>query len=689
MKKTFFLLLFCTFITGTTTANLGAAETFDGDESLIFMEIPSVITASKKKESVALAPSVVYVVTSEEIKRSGARSLAEVLKRVPGFHISVRETSILGGRGFTSDQIDKFVWLIDGAPITNIMQDGPWGIMDIPDMDMVDRVEIVKGPSSTLWGSNASLGVINIITKSGEQVNGTIPSFSISSRDNQSASNVLYGGKTSGGADYMFSLTFTRSGGFNDTNDGYNRVYNWGGTTQNTGYDNYKVNNLGRNGNLLRIEPSWEFYGKVKNDEGITVKTRAVYTRMGYLWGDNNDGQHQDTVFKHAYTEFEKENSISDTTDLTNKLNIHTLAYDRGILTQAVDPLGSTDIETKTEMGISFESILKTVISDKHSIVAGIKAQSVQFGPSQRHQFMVGTTSTTLNGGYPIGYKYVYVTDAGLDNTYGIYLEDSFSVTDRLTLVGGMSYEYNDFVEVGGKAMPRGAVIYSFNDKWSLKHCFNTGYERPPVDKKFHKVYGHVEKSEDVQESDTQLSYNGDKTRFSLTGFSYMIFNYFTWIQVNDANGNMLTQGHGNNGEGKSIGAEFDIRHNLTNSLSLSGNYTYADTKINDAYPIGDPKHLYNIGADYYFSRDVSVNVNMNGWRDMPNGYPDDGTWSGSGEQLVDLTIVTDNVGGKPLTLTLFAHNLFNVSSRVGMTGWPGYTYAKGSSYGIKTTYKF
>jgi outer membrane receptor for ferrienterochelin and colicin len=380
---------------------------------------------------------------------------------------------------------------------------------------------------------------------------------------------------------------------------------------------------------------------------------------------------------------------MSDKTDLTNKVSIHELSYDRGILTQAVDPLAVGDLETKSEMGLNLESILKTVIADKHQIVAGVKVQSVQFGPNQREQYMVGTTSTTLNGGYPNGYKYVYVTDAGLDNTYSAYVEDSFEATNKLTLVGGVGYEYNDFVEVGGKLLPRGAIIYSFNDKWSAKYCFNTGYERPPVDKKFHKMFGHVQKSEDVQETDVQISYSGENTRFSLTGFSYMIFNYFTWSTEVNAAGALIAQGHYNAGEGKSTGGEFDIRHNLTSKLSLFGNWTVADTKINDAYSNGDPKHLYNVGFDYLFTKNLSLDMNMNGWMQMPNGYPDNNTWSGGGEQIVDMAIVADNVLGKPLTVTLFAKNLFNVSSRVGMTGWPGYTYLEGGSYGAKVGYKF
>jgi outer membrane receptor protein involved in Fe transport len=163
-----------------------------------------------------------------------------------------------------------------------------------------------------------------------------------------------------------------------------------------------------------------------------------------------------------------------------------------------------------------------------------------------------------------------------------------------------------------------------------------------------------------------------------------MIFDYFTWSNVTSPTGVLLEQGHYNAGEGKSDGVEFDFRHNLTKSLAVFGNFTYNNTKINDATPNGDPIDLYNLGLDYYLTKNLSFNLDVNGWMDMPNGYPNGAVWRGDGEQLVDLTIVADNVAKKPLTLTLFVHNAFDVKSHVGMTGWPGYTYAEGASYGVK-----
>jgi iron complex outermembrane receptor protein len=666
------------------TNNATAADQVSSEEALLFLELPIVITASKNEETATKAPSVVYVFSANDIKRSGARTLADVLKRLPGFRLGYRETTIVGSRGFTSDQIDKFVWLIDGAPITNIVQDGPWGFLDIPFMDMVDRVEVVKGPGSTLWGSNASLGIINVITKTGDKINGTIPSYSFSSRDEQHVGSIVYGKETDK-ANYMFSLNFTKSKGFNNTGDDYNKVYNWGSESTNDVYEGF-ANNKGRHSPLIAIQPSWDFYGKMKTDD-LTIKSRASYSRQRYMWGANLDCVINDAIFKHMFVEIEKEYELSKHSSLSNKINFHTLSYERGVLVQPIDPLVQADLETKTEMGVNLESIFKITLAEKHNIIAGLKAAFTEFGPNQRQQYVVGTGSTTLNGNYPIGYKYSYVTDANREDTYGAYIEDSFDVTNKFTLVGGISYEYSDCIEVGGKVMPRAAAIYQLTNKLSGKYCYNTGYERPPVDKKFHKMFGHVEKSEDIAEHDLQLSYNTERTQASATAFYYVINNYFTWISVIE-NNSLTAMGHANSGDGRSDGFELSLRQKITKSLDLIGNFTYASTKINNSSPIGDPMQMYNVGAEYLPLRDLSVNLNINGFADMPNGYPNGATWRGDGEQLVDLTIVKDNLFGRPLSLTLFSHNMFNTKVHATMTGWPGYTYEEGSSFGIKVSYQ-
>jgi iron complex outermembrane receptor protein len=140
-------------------------------EDLMKMELPQVEGASKFKQRVSDAPASVTVVTSDEIKLYGHKSMADVLRSVRGSFVSYdRNYNYLGLRGFNrpGDFNGRVLILVDGHRINENIFDG--ALIDngfIPDIDLVDRVEVIRGPSSSLYGSSAFFGVVNIITKRG------------------------------------------------------------------------------------------------------------------------------------------------------------------------------------------------------------------------------------------------------------------------------------------------------------------------------------------------------------------------------------------------------------------------------------------------------------------------------------------------------------------------------------------
>lgn len=134
-----------------------------------------ITSASLHSESVQDAPARVTIITAEEIRKSGYRTLAEALSWVPGFFVSSDYTySALGIRGFAMPGYEnRFVIMINGHNLAdNILDSAPID-EDMPlDMDLVDRIEVVHGPSSALYGSGAILATINIITKRPAELDG-------------------------------------------------------------------------------------------------------------------------------------------------------------------------------------------------------------------------------------------------------------------------------------------------------------------------------------------------------------------------------------------------------------------------------------------------------------------------------------------------------------------------------------
>ena len=134
-----------------------------------------VVTVSKAAEPAARAPAAVYVLTRDEILQSGARSIPDALRLVPGVNVAAvnaREYAI-SIRGFNSTTSDKLEVLVDGRSVYTPLFSGVfWDVLDLP-LDNLDRIEIVRGPGATLWGANAVNGVINIVTRSAFETVGT------------------------------------------------------------------------------------------------------------------------------------------------------------------------------------------------------------------------------------------------------------------------------------------------------------------------------------------------------------------------------------------------------------------------------------------------------------------------------------------------------------------------------------
>jgi outer membrane receptor for ferrienterochelin and colicin len=140
-------------------------------EELMSIEIESVSSASGFTQKVTEVHASVTFVTSEDIQRYGYRTLAEVLKSVPGFYVSYdRNYSYVGvmGYGLPGDYNSRIALLIDGHRMNDNIYEGALLGTDFPlDVDLIDCVEVIRGPNSSLYLASAFLGVINVITKKG------------------------------------------------------------------------------------------------------------------------------------------------------------------------------------------------------------------------------------------------------------------------------------------------------------------------------------------------------------------------------------------------------------------------------------------------------------------------------------------------------------------------------------------
>jgi iron complex outermembrane receptor protein len=197
--------------------NGAAVDLFDMSiEELMDIRVDTVYGASKRSQSVAAAPASVTIVTAEEIRRYGYRTLADVLRSAPGFYINYdRSYHFIGTRGFRrpGDYDTRILLLIDGHRLNDNVGDSPLFGTQFPlDVELIERVEIIRGPGSSLYGSNAVLAVVNVITKQGAGVGGLELSGKTGSFDSQTG-RITYGNRLRKNLDLLLSATTYNSDG--------------------------------------------------------------------------------------------------------------------------------------------------------------------------------------------------------------------------------------------------------------------------------------------------------------------------------------------------------------------------------------------------------------------------------------------------------------------------------------------
>ena len=165
-------------------------------EELISLEVPDVTSVSRKKQRLMDSAAAVYVITSDDIQRSGVTSIPEALRMVPGMQVARMNSNTwsISTRGFNYIFANKLLVLMDGRTVYSPLFSGVnWDVQDTM-LEDIDRIEVIRGPGAALWGANAVNGVINIITKHAADTQGGLLSTGFGSEEKAFAA-YRYGGE--------------------------------------------------------------------------------------------------------------------------------------------------------------------------------------------------------------------------------------------------------------------------------------------------------------------------------------------------------------------------------------------------------------------------------------------------------------------------------------------------------------
>ncbi len=550
-------------------SNGSTADLFDlSIEDLMDVRVDTVYGASKHVETVAKAPASVTIITAEEIRRYGWRTLAEILRSAPGLYGNYdRSYSYMGIRGFRrpGDYDTRILLLIDGHRINNNVGDAPtFGTDFLLDTDLIERVEIIRGPGSALYGSNAVLAVINVITKRGRDVNGLELAGQTGSFDTQKA-RVTYGDRFDRGIELLLSASTYNSDGpelyyqeFDSPETCDGRVYN----------DDDQFDNL-----VAHV--SW---GDLSFLLAHTGREKGIPTAP---W---------ETVFRDRRTRVWDDSTVAGLTwtrALTERYAVLARAsyghsnYDG----QYVYDYAEEDDDPYTVVtrdywkGRWWEGELQLTASpvDEHTITVGTE---IRYNARQDQACWD---------------EVVYLDDSRHSDNWGVYVQDEFQLFEKLKLVGGVRHdEYSTF---GGATNPRLALIYDPFEDTTLKLLYGQAFRAPNAYELYYHDGGSTQKAAidlDSEQIDTyevilerQLNRN---LRATIGCFRYVMENLIDQY-MNPEDGLLVFK---NLGEVQATGAELTLLGRWDCGLQSRVSYSYveAEDQGTEETLVDSPKHL-------------------------------------------------------------------------------------------------
>jgi len=443
-------LLICLLVGGVLC--LSHAESAPANSSLAdldigdLMKIPVVVSPSKIAQKTTEAPSSTTVITADEIKRYGYRTLADVLRSVQSFYVSYdRDYAFLGTRGLNlGDFNSRILLLVDGHRVNNDLNDGAFiDTAFILDVDLIDRVEISRGPGSVLYGNNAFFGVINVITREGKQINGVEGSASYGSFD-------AWTGRVSVGKQFTNGLLFLLSGTLYNSDGEENLFYKKFNTpAQNNGV----AHNLDQDG-------SGSFFGSV-NYKDFTLEGAYIDRVKGNptaQYRTTFDSSRLRTDDSRSYVTLKYSHKFGY--DIDASADVY---YDRSDFRIGFPNTPVFDVEKQAGQWAGGEVQVNKRILDEHTITVGAEYRN-DF-QQDRKVFQPGTDN-------------VFTDVHDHRRNYGVFAQGVFTViTNTLHFDAGVRYDkYGDF---DSSWSPRAALIYNPGEQSTVKLIYGTAFRDP------------------------------------------------------------------------------------------------------------------------------------------------------------------------------------------------------------------
>ena len=566
MKKLFIFSVFL-FVSISVSAQTDSVKT-------TLSEI--VVTATRTETPSIAVGSSVSVITSNEISQRQLNSVVDVLRELPGISVYQQggpgKLSYVSMRGANSNHT---LVILDGV----VMNDpsSPSNAFDFSYLNAndIDRIEVVRGPQSTLYGSDAIAGVINIITKKGNAK----PEYSFST---EAGSNGYF--KAAGSAlgrygiiDYAINATRSRSDGVSAADAAF-------GNTEKDGYSNNAFTSR------FNITPLKNFSINLLYKY---TKAESALDQNEMLGDDPNFNYNlEEQIFKGGLKLFLFDGKWEQT---FNASLIKHFTHSLDLVDDLHPNTSSDSYNNAHRTSLAWQNNLKFV--DNNLIVFGVE--------STKEYANTSYYSTSDYGPYNSVFPEQSI------RTNGLYLQDQFNYNQSLFVTAGFRYDNNE--KFGGVSTFRIAPAYYVQEtQTKIKFSYGTGFKAPSLFYLYDPLFGNPdlkpEKSKGWDAGFEQFLLNG-KISLGLTYFNIRLDNMFGF----DSNYKTV-----NIAKASTNGVEFTAALTGISGLNVNASYTYTETKDDyDQSPdfnkslLRRPKHQFAVNTNWQATNKLNLNLEM------------------------------------------------------------------------------
>lgn len=502
------------------------------------MQVEVVLAASRYEQETRTAPASVTIVTGEEIRARGYRSLADVLGSVRGFYTSYdRIYDYVGVRGFQrpGGYDTRVLLLLDGHRLNDpVFQSAAFGT-DFPlDVALIDRIEVVRGPSSSVYGTSAVLGVVNVVTVSGSGLSGVEVSGAYGSLGTRQG-RISYGDRLGSNVELLVSGTLYASEGeelyFEELDD----------PAIGTGF-------IDNDDGWCRSAFAKATLGGWTLEAAYSMREKGIPTGAWDIVADDTRNRVWDgRVFADLRWERGSEAGVRTSVGLSYD---RCASYGDYVWDYAEDGEPAWIVVNKDEaVGESYsgDARLVAVVGGGHTLSAGAEYR----GNTRQDQTNYDTE--------------VYLDSRRSGSEWGLYAQDEFAIGEGLVATAGLRHDH--YETFGGTTNPRVGLVVMPSSRTTIKLLYGTAFRAPsPYEMYYHDGWGTQKPSPDLEpELMSALEFVAEQDlgggwSAALAGFTYTLDELITL--VTDPTDSLLV--YRNTEHVQSRGAEFELEKRST-----------------------------------------------------------------------------------------------------------------------------